>query len=77
VITTQKGLNEPRTASLKGIMAAKTKPLQQVDAPSSPAATRVAALSLPPDRPPGKLFKEGAAAVPALIAALKNEAKVL
>ena len=77
VITTQKGLNEPRTASLKGIMAAKTKPLQQVDAPAVTPATRVATVSLPPDRPPGKVWKEGAAAVPTLIAALKNEAKVL
>ena len=28
VVTTQKGLNEPRYASLKGIMAAKKKPMQ-------------------------------------------------
>jgi electron transfer flavoprotein beta subunit len=28
VITAQKGLNEPRYASLKGIMAAKKKPIQ-------------------------------------------------
>lgn len=77
VITTQKGLNEPRTASLKGIMAAKTKPLVQVDAAPVQPATRVVALSLPPDRPPGKVWKDGVASVPALIAALKNEAKVL
>jgi len=32
VISAQKGLNEPRYASLKGIMAAKKKPIQALDA---------------------------------------------
>ena len=32
VISAQKGLNEPRYASLKGIMAAKKKPIQVLDA---------------------------------------------
>lgn len=36
------GLNEPRLPSLKGIMAAKRKPLEQVDAEAAPAADRIA-----------------------------------
>ena len=32
VLTAQKGLNEPRYASLKGIMAAKKKPIEAVTA---------------------------------------------
>ena len=32
VVSAQKGLNEPRYASLKGIMAAKKKPVQTLDA---------------------------------------------
>ena len=32
VISAQKGLNEPRYASLKGIMAAKKKPIETKDA---------------------------------------------
>jgi electron transfer flavoprotein beta subunit len=77
VISTNKGLNEPRYASLKGIMAAKKKPLEEVDAPTIAPANRVVSMSLPPARPPGKILGEGAAAVPTLIAALRNEAKVL
>ena len=32
MISAQKGLNEPRYASLKGIMAAKKKPIEVMDA---------------------------------------------
>lgn len=77
VISTNKGLNEPRYANLKGIMAAKKKPLVEVDAAAINPAFRVVSLSLPPQRPPSKILGEGAAAVGALIEALKNEAKVL
>jgi electron transfer flavoprotein beta subunit len=77
LISTQKGLNEPRYASLKGIMAAKKKPLEELDAAKLAPATKVASMALPPERPPGKILGEGAAAVGKLIDALKNEAKVL
>ncbi len=77
VISTQKGLNEPRYASLKGIMAAKKKPLEEVDVPRIEPATEVVSLALPSDRPPGKVFTDGAGAVAQLVEALKNEAKVL
>jgi electron transfer flavoprotein beta subunit len=77
VITTQKGLNQPRYANLKGIMAAKKKPLLELDAAAVAPATTVASLSLPPDRPPGKILGEGVAAVAKLVDVLRNEAKVL
>ncbi|MEZ5966690.1 MAG: electron transfer flavoprotein subunit beta/FixA family protein [Planctomycetota bacterium] len=77
VITTQKGLNTPRYANLKGIMAAKKKPLQEIDAAAVTPATTVTSLAMPPERPPGKVLGEGAAAVTALVDALRNEAKVL
>ena len=73
VISTNKGLNEPRNPNLKGIMAAKKKPLDTVDATSVAPATRTASLTLPPERPEGKLFDD----VASLVDALKNEAKVL
>lgn len=77
VISCNKGLNEPRYANLKGIMAAKKKPLNEVAAtPAEPAFT-IESLALPPARPAGKILGEGAAAVPALITALRTEAKVL
>ena len=77
VFTCDKGLNNPRLPSLKGIMAAKKKPLEVV--PSAPAAgaVSIASLALPPERAAGKIVGEGAAAVPALIQALTTEAKVL
>jgi len=77
VIACQKDLNEPRYAGLKGIMAAKKKPLQEIVAPPAANQAEVVRLELPPSRPPGRIIGEGAAAVPALISALRNEAKVL
>lgn len=77
VITTEKGLNEPRRAGLKEIMAAKKKPL--LSEPAAPPAPKLAvhSLELPPPRKEGRILGEGGAAVPALMDALRNEAKVL
>ena len=77
LITAQKGLNEPRYASLKGIMMAKRKIITEVDAEASDAKTRVIQLKYPPTRPPGKIVGEGVEAVPELIRLLREEAKVL
>jgi electron transfer flavoprotein beta subunit len=77
VLTTDKGLNEPRYASLKGIMAAKKKVIEErvVDL-GAPHLERLA-LELPPPRAGGRIVGEGVAAVPALLKALREEAKVL
>lgn len=77
VLSTQKGLNEPRFPNLKGIMAAKKKPLEEIDAPDVAPATTISSLSLPPARPEGKILGEGADSVGALVEALRNEAKIL
>lgn len=78
VITAQRGLNEPRYASLKGIMAAKKKPIEEMDGTAVATTTHVSALSLPPARPEGrKLEGDAAAQAAALMGLLKNEAKVL
>ena len=77
VITAQKGLNEPRYASLKGIMAAKKKTIEEVEISGHAPATSVAGMTLPPARPEGrKLEGDAAAQAKALLDALKNEAKV-
>ena len=77
VITAQKGLNEPRYASLKGIMAAKKKTIEEVDAVPVNVGTQTIALALPPERPAGrKLEGDAAAQAAALLQALKDEAKV-
>lgn len=77
VVTAEKGLNEPRYPALKGIMMAKKKPLDVRDVVLEPAGIEVLALSPPPDRAPGRIVGEGPEAVPALIEALRSEAKVL
>lgn len=77
VITCQKGLNEPRYAGLKGIMAAKKKPLEEVTPEVPENQMQVASVELPPERKEGRIVGEGVDAIPALIEALQNEAKVL
>jgi electron transfer flavoprotein beta subunit len=76
VISCQKGLNEPRYANLKGIMAAKKKPFVEQPAQLGARGMEIVALSLPAPRAAGKIVGNGADAVPALIAALR-ESKAL
>lgn len=81
VLTATKGLNEPRFASLKGIMAAKKKPTAERDAQGSgmPAPTvKVERLAPPPARKPPRIV-EGAfpANVESLARLLRDEAKVI
>ena len=77
VATAEKGLNEPRYPALRGIMLAKKKPLDIKDLDLDEGGIEVLELTLPPDRKAGRIVGEGAAAVPALVDALRNEAKVL
>ncbi|HET9950033.1 MAG TPA: electron transfer flavoprotein subunit beta/FixA family protein [Longimicrobiales bacterium] len=77
VLTITKGAYEPRLASLKGIMAAKKKPLEEKTAEVAPSRLRLVALSEPPPRPAGRVVGEGADAVPELVRLLREEAKVL
>lgn len=77
VLTITKGEFEPRYASLKGIMAAKKKPLEQKEASTVEARLRVEALEHPPERPEGKIVGEGAEAAGELVRLLREEAKVL
>lgn len=77
LITTQKGLNEPRYASLKGIMASKKKVIAEVEAEISAPKVEVVTLTYPPQRPPGKIVGTGVEAVPELVRLLKEEVKVL
>jgi len=77
VLTTDKGLNEPRYASLKGIMAAKKKPIEERAASLGEMNLEVAALMLPPPRAAGRIVGEGVAAVPTLVKLLREEARVI
>jgi electron transfer flavoprotein beta subunit len=77
VLTVDEGLNTARYPSLKGIMAAKKKPLEAKPAALGDAKVSVQKMELPPERAAGRIIGEGAAAVPDLIKALQTEAKVL
>ncbi len=77
VITAEKGLNEPRYPALRGIMLAKKKPLDIKDVEMGESGVEVLGLSLPAERKAGRIVGEGPDAVPALVDALQNEAKVL
>ncbi|MDP8206194.1 MAG: electron transfer flavoprotein subunit beta/FixA family protein [Candidatus Electryonea clarkiae] len=77
VITAQKGLNEPRYASLKGIMMAKKKQIEEVVVTHTESRIEMAGLNYPPERAAGKVVGEGAEAVPELVRLLREEAKVI
>jgi electron transfer flavoprotein beta subunit len=86
VITAQRGLNEPRYASLPGIMKAKKKPLEKkslADIGLSPdnlkPKTVITAMTPPPERAGGKMVRgeDAKAKAAALVKALMEEAKVL
>jgi electron transfer flavoprotein beta subunit len=85
VVSAQKGLNEPRYASLKGIMAAKKKTIESRDAAALGMGaadlaprTRLTALELPPARQAVKMV-EGDPDTQAkeLVRLLHEEAKVI
>jgi electron transfer flavoprotein beta subunit len=77
VLTIDEGIARPRLASLKGIMAAKKKPLEVKPAQLGSARLTVESMALPADRPPGRIVGEGPDAVPELLRLLQTEAKVL
>ncbi|MFN0157279.1 MAG: electron transfer flavoprotein subunit beta/FixA family protein [Bacteroidota bacterium] len=77
VILAQKGLNEPRYPSLKGIMAAKTKPIQEKPAVATENRVETLQMRKPAAKGAGKILGSDKAAVPELIRLLHEEAKVI
>ena len=87
VLTAQKGLNEPRYASLKGIMGAKKKPIAEKklaemgipEAEPANAKVRWRKLALPPPRQACVRIPadDPAAAAKELVRLLREEAKVI
>jgi electron transfer flavoprotein beta subunit len=85
ILSATKGLNEPRYASLPGIMKAKRKPLAKktladVGVAAGDAKTKIVGWTLPAARQAGKVFKGTADDLGQRIAEiaklLRNEAKV-
>jgi electron transfer flavoprotein beta subunit len=78
VATAQRGLNEPRYASLKGIIAAKKKIIDAIEVDFKEPMTTTLALELPPTRPSG-INIEGDATnqVATLLEHLRNETNLI
>ena len=77
VVTIDEGIARPRYPSLKGIMAAKKKPLETKPAALGAERLTLDAMTLPPERAGGRIIGEGPDAVSELVRLLKEEAKVL
>jgi electron transfer flavoprotein beta subunit len=77
VITAQKGLNQPRYPSLKGIMEAKRKQIEERTISPVESKVEVLALKKPAPKAPGKIVGTDASAVPELVRLLREEAKVI
>lgn len=77
IVSIDEGIARPRYPSLKGIMAAKKKPLEVKPAQLGEVRLTVEKMELPAARAAGRIIGEGAAAVPELVKLLQTEAKVL
>ncbi len=90
VLGAQKGLNEPRYAALKGIMAAKRKPVEKIEVSAlgldeaalagGDATFSIRALEMPPEKQAGKVIQgedDPNAAAAELAKLLHEEAKVI
>ena len=86
LLTAQKGLNEPRYAALKGIMAAKRIPVDKVEVGSlgieegADPCYQVEKFELPPEKAAGTIIQgedDAAAAAAELVKLLRDEAKAI
>lgn len=75
VISCQKGMAEARIPNMRGIMAARTKPLNVIEPTSTATLTEIASYDLLPPKSGVKLFEVDQ--MDALVAALHSEAKVI
>jgi len=85
VITANKGMNEPRRKTMKGIMAAKKKPIEllgpaelELDGSPAGACATLASLEYPPPRKAGQILQgTPEETVAQLVQKLRDEAKIL
>ncbi|MGH7277988.1 MAG: electron transfer flavoprotein subunit beta/FixA family protein [Candidatus Rokuibacteriota bacterium] len=83
VLSAQKGLNEPRYPTLKGIMGAKKKEIKDVKAgdlglAAEPSQLGVIGLEALPPRPPGRIIEgDVPTAAKELVRALREDAKAI
>jgi electron transfer flavoprotein beta subunit len=75
VVSCQKGMAEARIPNMRGIMAARTKPLNVIEPASVNALTEIVSYDLPPAKTGVKLFTVDQ--MDELVEALHNQAKVI
>jgi len=87
LVTCQKGLNEPRLPSLKGIMAAKKKEIQKISASDLELDAKLLdphnnklqeiKLSLPPERKKGTILEGADEDIAKQLVAIIREEKII
>lgn len=75
VVSCQKGMAEARIPNMRGIMAARTKPLKVLAAADTAALSQIVSYEMPPAKTGVKMFTIDQ--MDELVAALHNEAKVI
>jgi len=75
VVSCQKGMSEARIPNMRGIMAARTKPLKVIAPSEATPLTEIVHYELPPAKTGVKMFTEEQ--MDDLVAALHSEAKVI
>lgn len=75
VVSCQKGMAEARIPNMRGIMAARTKPLKVIPAAAIQPVSEIVSYELPPAKTGVKMFT--ADNLDELVSALHNEAKVI
>lgn len=77
VICAQKGMNNPRYPNLKGIMQAKSKPIEEKQPTYTELKTEVIKMEPPKSKNKGKIVGTDASAAAELVRLLREEAKVI
>ncbi len=77
IISVQKGLCEPRYPTLKGIMASKSKPIEEKIYNLPENKVEIVSLRLPQSKSAGKIVGTDVSAVKELVRLLHEEAKVI
>jgi electron transfer flavoprotein beta subunit len=77
VICAQKGLNDPRYPNLKGIMQAKSKPIEERQPTYTENKSEVLSMKLPKPKAKGKIVGTDSGAAVELVRLLREEAKII
>lgn len=77
LISTQKGINEPRYPKLPDIMKAKKKPIEEIEFQNYEPAIEILSMEIPQKQRVGKILTDSDSDINELIRLLHEEAKVI